>query len=918
MLPPHADCCPHKVRQLQDKVFVSMHLYLPDPLGLHGQPVYTDIPVSQAAIPDLSCRNLFLQLCRGLPGNGANTRPNAAVAAVLAAHPDLRARLAAIPRHPSVAAVLAAHPDLRARLAAIPRHPSDTNMVDHVGKQLETAFSNMLALLFAGRLKSVSLAGAKVLVGTEEHRRRFGFWGLGGGHLPAWSKRVCTYVRRMVCGLDVSWLLEEGGVVPTVAMQAEVALQRGLLGLEEGELVDHDWVEDPANRGRLLCHAVHTTREMEAAMTAWQLDMGLYGMMRDGMTLRPVYSEAKRSQVRGLMFYDRDVSAALNIRRCAVVPGPRPTELCYWEGRPAMPKPGRLGQEWMYTEVSLPSACTQCGKTPDEGAQFYWRSARGSYFRSCVECCCKKDAARRAKAKAEGDAEFLARKAAYQAARRAKDPNLQKMEKAQEATDPAKRFRVLKTNAAYRGISVAEGPVETESMRQKLLQPCHYCAFVPPDGTLERKGKENYSAVVCGTRTSFVFRWTKRCPFKPGKAVPATAWRCLTASPDGTLIHGLDRVDSQQGYSDANTVPACPTCNLMKGPRPSEEFLQKVRRIAMFLELGEPMAGPRNPLPIATDKTARKARKENILTDDQKVGHAHRVPQTVYVRMTGPIETEYDCEYIRKHPSQTDPGQTIPSLNPSPRWPTTFKRHYVHAQDYEAALLSQTLDQTRSHVHDWEAHGHQLRNSLQGQAWSLTDAASHCSSLASSLAAVSDAVQAQQRMLDKMGMQGRQPLTAGYTQGSEPGQPAASLVMQAERNSHVGVQRSAWHQPGAGQPWPSHPPGSAGGMQAHRGGDSPMPPEVARQLQDMQASLSEVATAVKALGAAQGAKEQPPQARKSGGHRPTTARVPVTGRYSRGELMSFRMAGTAEFIEGYPKAYLTGLLKIGQAGYWKP
>ncbi|KAJ9514585.1 hypothetical protein QJQ45_016316 [Haematococcus lacustris] len=204
-------------------------IHVADPLGLHDQPVYTDIPVSQAAIADLSCRNLFLQLVRGLPGNGANTRPNAAVAAVLAAHPDLRDRL-----------------------AAIPRHPSDTNMVDHVGKQLETAFSNMLTLLFAGRLKkSVSLAGAKVLLGTEEHQRRFGFRGLVGGHL---------------------------------------------------------------------------------------------------------YSEAKRSQVRGLMsstsynirFYDRDVSTALNIRRCAVGPGPRPTELCYWDGRPAMPKPGRPGQEWVY------------------------------------------------------------------------------------------------------------------------------------------------------------------------------------------------------------------------------------------------------------------------------------------------------------------------------------------------------------------------------------------------------------------------------------------------------------------------------------------------------------------------------------------------------------------------------------------
>ncbi|KAJ9526513.1 hypothetical protein QJQ45_017840, partial [Haematococcus lacustris] len=156
-------------------------LHVADQLDAQGQPLSytdTDIPVSATDIPNLSCRNLFLQL---------------------------------------------------ARLDAIPRNLSDTNMVDHVGKQLETAFSNMLTLLFAGRLKkSVSLAGAKVLLGTNEHQRRFG---------------------------------------------AEVDLQRGLLGLGEGEKVDHDWVEDPANRGRLLRHAVHTTREMEAAMAAWQLDM---------------------------------------------------------------------------------------------------------------------------------------------------------------------------------------------------------------------------------------------------------------------------------------------------------------------------------------------------------------------------------------------------------------------------------------------------------------------------------------------------------------------------------------------------------------------------------------------------------------------------------------------------------------------
>ncbi|KAJ9519915.1 hypothetical protein QJQ45_014645 [Haematococcus lacustris] len=70
----------------------------------------------------------------------------------------------------------------------------------------------------------------------------------------------------------------------------------------------------------------------------------------------PVRSTATRSRIRGLMcstsnvikrkFYDRDVSAALNIRRIAAGPG-RPRELSSWLGRPAMPNPGRPGQEWV-------------------------------------------------------------------------------------------------------------------------------------------------------------------------------------------------------------------------------------------------------------------------------------------------------------------------------------------------------------------------------------------------------------------------------------------------------------------------------------------------------------------------------------------------------------------------------------------
>ncbi|KAJ9525715.1 hypothetical protein QJQ45_003455 [Haematococcus lacustris] len=57
-------------------------------------------------------------------------------------------------------------------------------------------------------------------------------------------------------------------------------------------------------------------------------------------------SEALLGQpLESFRFYDRD---ALNICRCAVGPGPRPTELCRWDGRLAMPKSGQPGQEWVY------------------------------------------------------------------------------------------------------------------------------------------------------------------------------------------------------------------------------------------------------------------------------------------------------------------------------------------------------------------------------------------------------------------------------------------------------------------------------------------------------------------------------------------------------------------------------------------
>ncbi|KAJ9512595.1 hypothetical protein QJQ45_018900 [Haematococcus lacustris] len=100
----------------------------------------------------------------------------------------------------------------------------------------------------------------------------------------------------------------------------------------------------------VLVHEFRTSRVSSARTNVVQ------GQAESFRWLYPVRSMAKRSRIRGLMcstsnvikrrFYDRDVSAALNIARIAAGPG-RPRELSSWLGRPAMPNPGRPGQEWV-------------------------------------------------------------------------------------------------------------------------------------------------------------------------------------------------------------------------------------------------------------------------------------------------------------------------------------------------------------------------------------------------------------------------------------------------------------------------------------------------------------------------------------------------------------------------------------------
>jgi hypothetical protein len=46
------------------------------------------------------------------------------------------------------------------------------------------------------------------------------------------------------------------------------------------------------------------------------------------------------------------------------------------------------------------------------------------------------------------------------------------------------------------------------------------------------------------------------------------------------LANGIDRLDSNGGYTNENSVPCCTPCNLMKTDKTMEGFLNRVFRIA--------------------------------------------------------------------------------------------------------------------------------------------------------------------------------------------------------------------------------------------------------------------------------------------------------------------------------------------------
>ncbi|KAJ9518560.1 hypothetical protein QJQ45_018537 [Haematococcus lacustris] len=366
-------------------------IHVADPLGLHDQPVYTDIPVSQAAIPDLSCSNLFLQLASTTFAQIVHT--DGVALSVMFLRPKPAAPPAELPR--------------------MGRHMGAVNPLAHLDAEwlgVDPGKTNMATVAHEER----SAAGTVVSVWQRTLTAGHYYRGSGITRQTQATKTWLADVKPQLTALSrvsskpsslASYRQFADTVLETYdTMWAEVSKPRWAnakfrLYCGKKRVVASFWaklIKQAKQRwpdrilalaygaagfsgsGSIGCRGVPVSQMLKEAVR--QFPAGRVVMVDEFRTsrvssayshpsealpgqppesfrwLRPVYSETKRSQVRGLMcstsnnirFYDRHVSAALNIRRCAVGPGPRPTELCYWEGRPAMPKPGRLGQEWVY------------------------------------------------------------------------------------------------------------------------------------------------------------------------------------------------------------------------------------------------------------------------------------------------------------------------------------------------------------------------------------------------------------------------------------------------------------------------------------------------------------------------------------------------------------------------------------------
>ncbi len=115
---------------------------------------------------------------------------------------------------------------------------------------------------------------------------------------------------------------------------------------------------------------------------------------------------------------------------------------------------------------------------------------------------------------------------------------------------------------------------------------CRICAFLPPGENSFRVLERRYHA---NARSSGrVFKLTR----DEVRVLFASCCAYCGAQPHRTgfknsrdfVYNGIDRVDNALGYTRANTVPCCKTCNIAKSTRSRAEFVAWLKRAHAHLE----------------------------------------------------------------------------------------------------------------------------------------------------------------------------------------------------------------------------------------------------------------------------------------------------------------------------------------------
>lgn len=180
-------------------------------------------------------------------------------------------------------------------------------------------------------------------------------------------------------------------------------------------------------------------------------------------------------------------------------------------------------------EAPKPETCRVCNvQFSENNFKFRNDSVSGSWQTKCNTCynAEKYHKVHRERQLEQNPEEYRRHQAEMMQAWRLKNPEYMQALYQRHRADCEHRWKVLTASAAKRNIKVEKEA--KQHIQQLMVLPCFYCAFVSHDGSL----------------------------------------------------NGIDRVDSEAGYTCLNSVPCCAICNAMKARLTVDSFIHHVQRIA--------------------------------------------------------------------------------------------------------------------------------------------------------------------------------------------------------------------------------------------------------------------------------------------------------------------------------------------------